>query len=690
MKRDARALGAAERRSAGGMESGMTGDDLGRFGLRMSPFEVKHNPQFLLRSRPLARVLESLRVMMDSGNNLTIVVGEAGIGKTAAIDAMSREFKDGIRTAYVSDPTLSWSVIGPEIGEKLRLPGGRLAPRAMSADQGVVQTLRVIVDHAERLEHESIQHLGAYLDMKVGGDRRLHRLQVVLAAREVKDAPVFRWLASRAHSRVEFTPLALDETREYVARRVQIAQAAKAQIFSADALDRIAECARGNPRAINLLCAAALNVAASRGSSVVDAETIGTATRRLRGNPTPAPAPASQKAPTQAVASPKVEPKVKVAPRYALLDEPSVSTRVEILERRTERSHAGWAIVCATLLGVIAGGMGFLYFNQPPPAALPAVQIVEIEVEKIVEVPVEVPVEVVKIVRVEVPVKPRPRAPKPRPIVIAKPKKVVPPPAKRAPAPAIALKKPEPPPSAATVLDRAFAKSQPGDHTRLIEILKHGAEGAKLTQTLELARIKRNTRILTVGVLTGDVSNNPREIESRFLSIETGKLEDERFGYRPARGKLEQLKGGRGRDPFYGSSFQYDDFRIRTSKHYVIHNMERTRIEDQHFYAVSAKPRYLAEYERVEFVVDAKDFALVEVHYFKGLGLRPYRIIQYPRSDMKAFGEALVPMRVISRNFQTNQIDEARVVKLALEKALDPKLFTLKRIQAAELKIPNL
>jgi type II secretory pathway predicted ATPase ExeA len=596
MKRDGSAWGANESGSTRVLDIGMSGDDLGRFGLQSNPFEGKHDPRFLLRSGPLRRVLESLRVMMDAGNNLTVVVGESGIGKSAAMDAMSREFKDGIRTAYIADPTRSWSEIGQEIGEKLRLSGGRLSPRAMIADRGVVQTFRVIVDRAELLELDSIKHLGAYLDMKVGGEQRLHRLQIVLVAREIEDAPVFRWLARRAHSRVEFARLAASEIREYVARRVRIAQAVAAPIFTADALVRIAEAAGGNPRAINLLCTAAFNLAASRGNAVVDAEMIGTAVSRVRG--TPSPASVTPKAPARA--RPKGEPKLPAASSNELLDEPPVSARVETPERRTERSHAGWAIACAALLGVIAGGIGFLYFNPPPPAVPPRVQIVEVELEKIVEVTVEVPVEVVKIVRVEVPVKPRPRAPKPRPRKIAKLEKVVPPPAKPAPAPLIAPKKPrsEPSPSPATVLDRAFAKSQPGDHTRLVEILRHGAGGAKLTQTLKLARIKRKTRTLTIGVLTGDVSNNPRD--------------------------------------------------------------------------------------------DARDFALVEIHFFKGLGLRPYRIIQYPKSDMKAFGEALVPMRVISRNFQTNQIDEARVVKVSLEKALDPKLFTLTRMQDVEVTIPNL
>ena len=89
-------------------------------------------------------------------------------------------------------------------------------------------------------------------------------------------------------------------------------------------------------------------------------------------------------------------------------------------------------------------------------------------------------------------------------------------------------------------------------------------------------------------------------------------------------------------------------------------------------------------------LVDALDYALVEAHFFKDLGLRPYRIIQYPRADMKAMGEALVPMRMISRDFQTGEIDEARVVNLTLAERLDPTLFTLRRLQEEPFALPSL
>ena len=76
--------------------------------------------------------------------------------------------------------------------------------------------------------------------------------------------------------------------------------------------------------------------------------------------------------------------------------------------------------------------------------------------------------------------------------------------------------------------------------------------------------------------------------------------------------------------------------------------------------------------------------------FFRGIGLRPYRILQYPRSHMKKIGSALVPMRIVSRDFENSRIDEARVEKVLTDRPLDRKLFTLSRIQDESLEIPGL
>lgn len=683
---------------------------LNRFGLTADPFSEAHDPHFLLRSKPLLRALESLHHFVGEGANLMVVVAEAGVGKTALIDAISREFKDGIRAAKISHPAGSWAELSQQIGAQLRLPGGRLTPGAMAAEQGCAQTYRLIVNHAEELSDESVKHLGAYLDLQAAPGKFVHRIQLILMTREQMKAPLLAWLERRAHPRVDLGLLDGDQTRRYVDRRVQLAQAAQRQVFTEDALSRIAELANGNPGAVNRLCRAGLEVAASRGRTDVDAETVGTAARCSVTANSPAEAPAAHASPPPTTtATPPITTAAaadatasEAAPFFLddVASERPAQPRVEILESNMSesqgRSQTVWVTICALLLGVIAGGAGFLYFSEPPPVPEPVTKIVEVPVEvvKIVEVPVEVvkivevPVEVIKIVEVPAPAKAKPRPPKPPPVKVAK----VAPPAAVAPPPVVVPRKPGlgPIPPAAEVLDRAFAKSRPGDHTRLVKILEHGDDGAQLTQTLKLARIEQQSRTLTLGVLTGDVSSDSHEVESRFFSIETGDPEDERFGYRPALGKVEPLKGGGKTDPFHGNSFQYDDFRVKSSGQFLIHGIERSRVEDEYFYVVSVKPRYRARYERVEYVIDAMDYALVEVHFFRGLGLRPYRILQYPRAYMKEIGEALVPMRTISRDFENSRIDEARVEKISIDRPLDRKLFTLSRMQEEGFEIPGL
>lgn len=675
-----------------GSVSAIGKEALNRFGLTTDPFSEEHDPNFLLRSKPLRRTLELLHHFVAEGENLIVVVGEAGAGKTAVIDAMSREFNDAIRTARIRHPAGNWAEIGQQIGAQLRLSGGRLSPGAMAAERGRAQSYRVIVNHAEELSDDSVRRFAACLDLEAAPGEQVHRLQIILLARGETESPLLAWLANRTHSRIDLGLLDAEQTRRYVDRRVQLAQSAKRQIFSSDALERIAQLVNGNPGAINRLCRAALVVAASRGSTAVECETIGTAARRSEVAGAPARATAVQVSPsTESGVAGATESEFASLPPEDVVSERPAQARVEVLESESQgRSQVVWGVVCAALLGVIAGAAGFLYFSEPPPAPEPLTQIVEVLVEVPVEVEkiVEVPVEVVKIVEVVVPAKAKPRPARPRPVKLAK----IAPPAAPAPAPRVAPKQPGlgPIPPGATLLDRAFARSRPGDHTRTVEISQHGEEGAQLTQTLKLARIQQNSRTLTLGVLTGDVSSGSRAFESRFLSIETGDLEDERFGYRPSRGRVESLKAGAGRDPFHGSSFQYDDFRVRQSSQFVIHGVERSRVEDRYFYVVSVKPRYRAKYERVEYVIDALDYALVEAHYFRGLGLRPYRILQYPRADMEAIGKALVPMRIISRDFETDRIDEARVVKVSLDKSLDRKLFTLNRMQDEAFEIPGL
>ncbi len=672
--------------------SGLDAQTLERFGLAKHPFARSHDPGFLLRSKPLRMALDAVRVALDDGDNIVVVLAPRGAGKTALMDAMHREFKDSIRTALIHEAGASWAEIGQQMGEQLRLSGGRISPGAMSADDGPVHTYRVIVNRAECLSVDSLKHLAAYLELDGGAGKRLHKLQLIALAdpESAPDARLFDWLDARHHSRVDLGALDNEQIRRYVARRVQIAQDGPQQLFSSDALERICQLTDGRPGTINALCGAALELAASRGSNTVDAETIGTASRRGASPVDPAATSAATAAP---VASATVDAASTTPdPFDAPMQEPTTMSsspgpRVEVLEQDApggrRNTNAAWAAICALLLGVIFSGGAFFYLQEPPPVPEPVTQIIEVPVE--VEKIVEVPVEVVKVVEVPVPVKATPRPPKPRPAKIAKP---APPPAKPAP---VVEKKPTlgPIPPAAEVLERAFAKARPGDHTRKVELLEHGANGVVRTRELTLSRLQQKNRTLTLGVVTHEGTDAKEREEHRFLSVEkAGQLEDDRFGFRPAHGEVEPLRAGQGRDPFAGTSFRYSDFRVRRAAQYVFHGIERSKVDGRYFYVISAKPRYKAPYQRAEFVVDALDEVLVEVHYFSGRGLRPYRVVQYPREAMELTGTSLVAMRVISRDFEQSRIDEARIVKLDLDRVPNRKLFSLARIQQEGFVLP--
>ena len=676
--------------------AGIDVETLGLLGLSRDPFARRHQPDFLLRSKPVRGALDSIRAALDAEDNIVLVCAPLGAGKTALMDATRREFKDGIRTALIHDAGATWAEIGQQIGKQLRLSGGRLSPGAMTANEGPVFTFRVIINRAERLSVDSLKHLAAYLELDGGSAKRLHKLQLIALANPSEDSRLFDWLESRRYASIELELLDAEQTRRYVARRVQIAQEVSRQLFSSDALERICQLTQGRPGQINSLCAAALTLAASRGSTTVDAEMVGTAARRNEPAPkiaAPLPPPAaSLSRPTPTPGVPVVDAASAPVDLFAEVEEeaPAVTSssepRVDVIQKDgEERMQSGgmlWPTLCALLLGIIAGGGAFLYLQEPPPALAPITKIVEVPVEVPVEVEVEVevekrvevPVEVVKVV--EVPAKPRP----------PKPRKVVPPAPPAKPAPVVAKKRTlGPVPPAAVVLERAFSKARPGNHTRRVELIHHAETGSKPIRELSLSRLEQRGRTLTLGVVSGEQAG-----EHRFLSIEkAGQLEDDRFGYRPARGEVEPLRAGKGEDPFAGTSFNYSDFRVRRADQFVLHGIERTRVDERYFYVVSSKPRFKAQYQRVEFVVDALDEVLVEAHFFKGRGLRPYRVVQYPREAMERRGTALVPMRMVSRDFENSRIDEARIVGLALDVVPHRRQFSLTNLQQAGFSLPN-
>src|SRR5690349_4542463 len=77
------------------------------YGLSQLPFELTANPKFLYLSEGQREALSTLQYGLFSAKALTLLIGEAGTGKTTLIQAaVESERCEAVRCIYLNNPTL--------------------------------------------------------------------------------------------------------------------------------------------------------------------------------------------------------------------------------------------------------------------------------------------------------------------------------------------------------------------------------------------------------------------------------------------------------------------------------------------------------------------------------------------------------------------------------------------------------
>jgi len=290
------------------------------FGLGEAPFRITPDPRFLHHGVAVEAALRALTTGILERAGLLVLVGEVGTGKTTLVRQLLESLPGEVRTVLVMHPTVGFDEILDHVLLELGLPvegGGREAllerlSEFLREHTHVGGNAVVFFDEAQALQDETLDALPALLDV-AGTDGR-PALQIVLAGQpELETRLAARTRAAlrgRTAATARLGPLPATEVASYVRARLAHAQAQDLDIFTPEALARVAALSGGVPRIINVLCEAALVAAFADGQRPIARSTIETVwadyapLHRAEGMPMPQP-------PAEPI---DIEPAVEAAP----------------------------------------------------------------------------------------------------------------------------------------------------------------------------------------------------------------------------------------------------------------------------------------------------------------------------------------------------------------------------------------
>jgi type II secretory pathway predicted ATPase ExeA len=239
------------------------------FGLSERPFDLTPNPRFLYLTARHREALSNLRYGVEGRKGVTLLIGDAGTGKTTLLRAALEEQRGRlIRTVTVSNPALTRSEFFEYLASSFDLSQNAANSKSRflfeltrlvteQHEAGVVTAL--MIDESQSMSDELLEEIRLLANIETSSEKLLP--VVLIGQPELADRlnePQLRQLKQRVALRCVLTPLDLRETAAYIATRLRIAGGECGRVFTRDAVAMIHERSRGIPRSISVICDNAL------------------------------------------------------------------------------------------------------------------------------------------------------------------------------------------------------------------------------------------------------------------------------------------------------------------------------------------------------------------------------------------------------------------------------------------------
>jgi general secretion pathway protein A len=239
------------------------------YGLRERPFELVPNPRFLFLTPRQREALSNLQYGLTTARGLTLLIGEAGTGKTTLVQAaLAEPAAAGVRVVLMSNPTLTRSEFFEFLARAFGLSEGAGVSKTRFLFElrrelqerykaGVLSAL--VIDEAQSIPYELLEEIRLLSNTETTTTKLLN---VILAGQpELSDRlndTSLRQLKQRIGLRCQLKPMELSETASYIAGRIRIAGGRPEQIFTREAVAAVFASSGGLPRTVNVICDNAL------------------------------------------------------------------------------------------------------------------------------------------------------------------------------------------------------------------------------------------------------------------------------------------------------------------------------------------------------------------------------------------------------------------------------------------------
>jgi len=237
--------------------------------LRERPFELTPNPRYLFLSPGHSEALTMLQYGSCRRNGLTLLIGDAGTGKTTLVQAALEAQRGGnafsvcvTNPALTRDEFFEFLAWGFGLSAEARASKSRFLldlTQSLADRQAAGGVSALIIDEAQCLADALLEEVRLLGNIESPTEKLLSI--ILIGQPELADrlsAPSMRQLKQRIALRCTLSPLNVDETSAYIDTRIRVAGGEWTSIFTRSAVEAIHRGSRGIPRTISVICGNAL------------------------------------------------------------------------------------------------------------------------------------------------------------------------------------------------------------------------------------------------------------------------------------------------------------------------------------------------------------------------------------------------------------------------------------------------